>query len=202
MPSRSGLYLYAFAALWIVTLVGAFYGLQAYASIQGGAGAISREGFRFIQLHHRPGTPLLIMAVHPKCPCTRASLAELADLLARARGNCDAVLVELTPTHPSRSLWRTPANLRLLGGRDVPIVSDPEGKIAASLGAVTSGHAIFVNAQGDVNFSGGLTLSRGHRGPTESQDAILSWIRGDNHAPVKNPVFGCSLEMCEAEHSP
>ena len=36
-------------------------------------------------VRHVPGRPTLVMFAHPKCPCTRASLDELATLTSRNR---------------------------------------------------------------------------------------------------------------------
>jgi hypothetical protein len=84
-------------AVWIAGLVAGFVSLQIYAAKAGPAHAPTPAARGFLAAHRTPGRPLLVMAVHPRCPCTDASLAELGDLLARSRGTCDALLLQFQP---------------------------------------------------------------------------------------------------------
>ena len=147
------------------------------------------------------------MAVHPKCPCTSASLAEFGDFLARAGDRCDGLIVQIAPSASTGGGpdWQPAAPTRSLGGRSVPVVADADGRLAAVLGAETSGHIVLIDAGGAVRFCGGITLSRGHRGRSPAQDAMLAALSsstaGDG-APVElcgasmhaAPVYGCPLQ--------
>jgi hypothetical protein len=142
------------------------------------------------------------MAVHPLCPCTDASLAELGDLLARSHGACDALVLEYQPLRPNNE-WPASAPTRELGGVSVPVRRDPAGKLAVALGAKTSGHVVFADATGAARFHGGLTLSRGHRGRSPAQDAILDFLAGRSPKLASAPVYGCALAPeCRAEAQP
>ncbi len=138
------------------------------------------------------------MAVHPRCPCTDASLAELGDLLARSQGGCDALLLQY---HPAG--WPTGPAFQMLGGRRVPGGPDPDGRLAAALGAETSGHCVLVDASGAIRFYGGLTIARGHRGRSPAQDAILEVVAGGKPSLTSAPVYGCELgPVCRQESTP
>ncbi|HEX3728207.1 MAG TPA: hypothetical protein VHV47_00250 [Opitutaceae bacterium] len=176
--------------LWVGTLLTAFGALARYGSQPGLAASPVHpsDPAAWLGGYRQPGHPLLVMVVHPRCPCTDASLDEMGELLSRTAGACDAVLVRYQAAG-----WPAPPKTQILAGRPVPVLSDPDGRLAARLGAETSGHCLFIDAQGVVRFEGGLTPSRGHRGDAPGQDAILALVRGDRAEVSSAPVFGCSL---------
>ena len=49
------------------------------------------------RLPHPAGTFVLIMAAHPDCPCTRASVTQLEQLMARLRGKLAAFVLFSKP---------------------------------------------------------------------------------------------------------
>lgn len=179
--------------LWIAAIAAAFWALQDYASRPGAARAPADAATAFLAAQRRPDHALLIMAVHPECPCTDASLAEVGDFLARSRGRCDGVLLELAPSSPPNPNWcgGLPAQL---GGVAVRTLPDPDGRLARLLGAQTSGHIVFMDTAGKIRFHGGLTLARGHRGRSPAQDALLAALDGQADTLATAPVYGCALE--------
>jgi hypothetical protein len=179
--------------VWIGCVVTGFALLQNYAATAGAAHAPREEAIAQLATHRRANHGLVIMAVHPECPCTEASLGELGDLLARSMGRCDAVILEYRPQTPPTNWPKSPAT-RELGGVNVSVRLDVGGKLAAELGAQTSGHAVFIDPSGTTRFHGGITLARGHRGRAPAQDAILAALRGIEMPLVAAPVFGCALE--------
>jgi hypothetical protein len=193
MPTRKTFALIAVVALWATGVAGAFGALARYASTPGAAHAPEAGATAFLASQRQPGRPLLVMVVHPRCPCTEASLAEMGDLLGRSHGAVDALVLQYQAAG-----WPQPPPAIDLGGIHIRIVPDPEGKVAATLGAETSGHCIFVDAAGTIRFHGGLTVSRGHRGRSPAQDAILAVVAGSKASLVSAPVFGCSLLACKA----
>jgi len=176
--------------LWVGSLLTAFGALARYGSQPGPAARPARasDPADLLAAYRRPGHPLLVMVVHPRCPCTDASLDEMGELLSRTAGACDAVLVRYQAAN-----WPAAPKTERLADRTVPVLSDPDGRLAARLGAETSGHCLLIDAQGVVRFEGGLTPARGHRGSSPGQDAILSLVRGGPSAVTSAPVFGCSL---------
>jgi hypothetical protein len=192
---------WAAATAWIAGVATAFSALEHYAATTGATQAPGAEAIAFLKQAQRPGRPLLAMAVHPRCPCTEASLAELGDLLARSRGACDALIIHYSPEQPSPD-WPVPAETRQLGGVRVRVLPDRGGRLAGAMGALTSGHVVFIDGDGGLRFHGGLTLARGHRGRAPAQDAILAALDGSRADLRPAPVFGCALlEKCEARLS-
>jgi hypothetical protein len=202
MRSPKTIALAAGLTVWIGCVVAGFAGLQNYASTPGSARSPDDDAQTFLERYRQPKHGLVVMAVHPLCPCTDASLDELGDLLARSQGACDAVILEFRPAMPPAD-WPTRASVQHLGGVTVPVLLDEGGKMAAQLGAQTSGHAVFVDAAGVIRFHGGITLARGHRGRSPAQDAILAALQGAEMPLSAAPVFGCALEPeCKAELNP
>jgi hypothetical protein len=199
MPCKTLMGLVASLALWIFGILAGFSLLQHYSLTAGPAEKADFSAHAIVNAHRTPGRPLLIMAVHPRCPCTDSSLAELGDLLARSQGDCDALLLQFEPTNANAG-WPRSASPRQLGGVNVPVIVDRGGRIGAAIGAATSGHTVFVDAQGEVRFQGGLTVARDHRGHSPGQDAILAVLRGGDNAISSAPVYGCTFGAeCRAE---
>lgn len=186
---------------WLGCIAAGFFALQRY-SAQEGRAYPPQQPEQFFATHRKPGRPLLVMAVHPRCPCSDASLAELGDLLARSGGKCDALLVQYHPEQDSTD-WPVDTLPRRLGRVRVNVLLDVGGKIASALGAATSGHVVFADAQGAIRFTGGLTVSRGHRGRSPAQDAILKLLSGSKPDLRSAPVYGCALEPeCTVNRAP
>jgi hypothetical protein len=167
--------------------MGAFGALERFSAKPG---AVHEPGpaVAFLAAYRKSDRPLLVMAMHPRCPCTEASLGELSDLLARTQGACDALILRYQAPG-----WPRGQAVENLGEARVPVIPDPEGKLAAGLGMETSGQCIFWDARGALRYYGGLTLSRGHRGRSPAQDAILVIVAGGNSTLKFAPVYGCSL---------
>ena len=181
------------AGVWVIALLAGFAGLERYASAAGEGRAPASGVAKAFTSYRRANRALAVMAIHPRCPCTQASVAELADFIARAGTACDALIVHVVPEGADVD-WPL-ANTRILGGREVPVIADPEGKLAAMLGAETSGHVVLIDAAGQVRFHGGITRARGHRGRATGQDAMLAALSRQRSAAefCSAPVYGCAL---------
>jgi len=189
---------FAAATVWVAGVAVGFAALERYAVEAGPARGTEARAVAFLRAQQQPGRALLAMAVHPRCPCTDASLAELGDLLARSRGACDALIVEYLPSSPPPD-WPAPGDHRELGGVRARVQPDRNGDLALAMGALTSGHVVFLDASGTLRFEGGITLARGHRGRAPAHEAILDALQGSAAAVPPAPVFGCALqEKCAA----
>src|SRR3954468_7731105 len=88
LPLATGL------TVWVGCMVTGFALLQNYASTPGAARVPREDATALVAKFRQPTHGLVVIAVHPLCPCTEASLGELGDLLARSNGQCDAVILE------------------------------------------------------------------------------------------------------------
>src|SRR5436853_844272 len=145
------------------------------------------------------GRPTLVMAAHPQCPCTRASLAELAHLMAHVQGKVQAYVLFYSP-RKSGADWQN-TDLRRTAAQipGVTVLSDVDGAEAQRLGAETSGHTFLFDPSGHLLFNGGITASRGHSGDNVGESAIVSLINNQTSTRAQTFVFGCSLKNLPRE---
>ncbi len=172
---------------WAVLTFGGFAGLTLYGSKEGKASGIQSA-------NPRERAELLVF-IHPKCPCSRATITELKAVLREASAN--ALVVRIFAYEPvgdakdfidSRALRR---GARLPNTRVEP---DPGGRIAESFGVATSGQVLYVLEDGVVAFSGGITGSRGHEGDNPGRRRLLQSIRNTARSHTSSsPVFGCPI---------
>jgi len=172
------------------------YGLRAilaYESAPGRIGATPPEWPAASGIQRPTDRATLVMLAHPRCPCTRASIDELAKIMARIQGKVSAYVVFLKP-QGSGADWEDTALRRTAAEiPGVTVLSDVDGAEAQRFGAETSGHVVLFDARGELLFSGGITESRGHAGDNAGESAVVSLL--NHHAPERTRtfVFGCSL---------
>jgi hypothetical protein len=140
-----------------------------------------------------PGMPALVMLAHPQCPCTRASLGELAQLMSRFPRQLAATVLFIQPDGVSES-WTDTDNWRLASA--IPGVTpllDEGGVESTRFGAATSGQVVVYDAAGRLLFSGGITGARGHVGDNAGRERVTSLLEHRAVDRAESPVFGCPL---------
>jgi hypothetical protein len=171
------------------------YGLSAflnYDSKPGHVGAVPQT-WPASTIVRPTNRDTLVMLAHPRCPCTRASIEELARVMARVQGKISAYVLFIKPSQTGTDwddteLWRTAAAIP-----GVTVVPDVDGIEAHRFGAETSGHTLLFNLDGRLLFSGGITESRGHAGDNAGENAIISFVNKQTNATSESFVFGCPL---------
>ena len=142
-------------------------------------------------LESAPGGWRLTVFLHPRCPCSRATLGELAEVVEREPGLAIRVVFvrpeDVADGWEKDGLWDEAISIR-----GIEVACDPDGSEARQAGAETSGHAVLVDPAGRVVFRGGLTRGRGRAGDDFGRRVILNWIQ-QGSGPVTAPVYGCAL---------
>jgi hypothetical protein len=133
------------------------------------------------------------MAVHPQCPCTRASIGELERLMAHSNRLVDAYLLFYRPDGVPPDWEQTGLWTRAAAIPGVQVVRDDRGEEAERFGALASGQAMLYSANGDLLFRGGITSSRGHAGDNPGRAAIVALVQHEPTTRTVTPVFGCTL---------
>jgi hypothetical protein len=179
--------------LWLGSMVAGLAWLAHYDNDPGTAATAPDQWPAQSRIARDSTRPTLVMLAHPRCDCTRASLAELAELMARAHQRPKAYVVFIKPGRTSgnweqTALWKSAAQIA-----DVTVVRDDDGREAKMFGAVTSGQTLLYDADGRLLFSGGTTGSRGHVGDNAGRASILALLNGAGPHLRQSPVFGCSL---------
>lgn len=141
-----------------------------------------------------PGRSTVIVAIHPQCPCTRATIANLESAWKDAAPGCDLVALVYTPDGRPAEWSNTDSVKRATSLQGARRIDDPNGQTSAALGIATSGQVLVYDADGRLRFAGGITPSRGHEGACASLETFRAAIAGTPHGqPQAATVFGCSL---------
>ncbi len=135
----------------------------------------------------------LVLIAHPRCPCTRASIAELEKVMTKCAGQVKATVLFLQPSSEPDDWSKTALWRRASAIPEVEVMTDRDGKLAARFGASTSGQVLLFSANGQLLFSGGITDGRGHEGDNAGADAVVTAAHGRPPAIMRTPVFGCSI---------
>ena len=149
-----------------------------------------------------PDVPTLILFAHPRCPCTRASVHELAELMASVAHKVALTIVftlpkGVPPHWEQGELWQLAATIP--GAR---VITDPDGREAARFGVKGSGHTLLYQPSGQLVFSGGITPSRGHEGDNPGRSAVISLVLQGRALVSRTPVYGCPLLEPPTSSSP
>ena len=179
--------------VWLVVVASGLGILLSYATTPGDIGDPPRYWPKASTIERAEGMSTLVMFAHPRCPCTRASLAELERIMARSGGRLSAVVAFLSPSSEAAGWAKTDLWDRASAISGVRAVEDVDGREARRFHVATSGHALVYDASGAKTFSGGITSARGHEGTTAGGRAIAEGLSGSPAPDAGASVFGCSL---------
>ena len=179
--------------VWVFIVGVGWTMLSQYENAPGQAQASPEHWPKFSKISRTAGLPTLVMFVHPHCPCTRASLGELAILMAHCRNRLRVNVIFLKPEKLTEDWAKTDIFQRAAAIPDVKTKVDEDGLEAKRFGASTSGQVLLYNADGRLLLSGGITASRGHSGDNAGRSAIELLVLKGGVERRQFPVFGCSL---------
>ncbi len=179
--------------LWLIVVGVGLGRLWAYAQTPGPAAHASALWPAATALVRDTHRPTLLVFAHPQCPCSRATIGELAILMAQARDRVTAYVIFYRPLNveagwEQTDLWRSAAAIP-----GVRVVPDENGAGATVFDAATSGQTLLYDADGRLIFSGGMTGARGHSGDNAGRTALTALLNGGRSATSQTPVFGCLL---------
>ena len=163
--------------------------------LRAGAPGVAQDSWprdNFVNQNETSAT--LIMAVHPQCPCTEASIYELNRLMTRCQGRLRTTALFIKPQTMPEAWARTKRfdAVNAIPGAHAEI--DVDGAECERFGMQTSGDIRLFDRAGKLLFSGGITEFRGHAGDNASFDAAVAAIESGAPASVSTPVFGCPLK--------
>jgi hypothetical protein len=139
------------------------------------------------------GMPLMLVFLHPHCPCSRTTVDQLQYLLHVNRGavECRVLFVIPPDTEPG---WENGNLLRrasLIPG--ITVERDKAGTQAKHLAVTTSGQVLFYRRDRTLAFCGGITPSRGHAGDCIGSQAITQLLEKEDCPYRQAPSYGCPL---------
>lgn len=181
------------AMIWIIFVGAGFLGLARYDSAPGTLGEQTPNQWPALsRLSRTSGLPTLIVMLHPRCPCSRATLDNLACAMPQIIGKAQVHLVFVNPDAgrplEDGALLRMAENIP---GSD--IFHDQSGHEAQLFGALTSGETLLYSSEGKLLFHGGITLGRSHEGNNPGLSTVVSLVQHGTGKRAGTPVFGCAL---------
>jgi hypothetical protein len=190
---NSSAWMCVFGAIWLGAAIAGLAVLWRYENAPGESAHAPTHWPSQTTIARATDRPTLVMLAHPHCSCTRASLAELAEVIARARVRPKTYVVFMAPEAfgngwETTDLWHTAAGLA-----DVTVLRDADGGEARRFGAETSGQTLLYDEHGLLVFSGGITGARAHAGDNLGRQSLIALL---NRAPAERSgtsVFGCPL---------
>jgi hypothetical protein len=198
-PSRQNVWLTLLISAWTVLVGISTWMMYAY-SFEGSFADLSGVVTRWpsdTAIVPTPGRPTLVLFLHPKCPCSRATLAELERIWVQndeQSENSPKLIVVATVPADAPNDWLTTDTVekaeRLAGAT---LVVDADGREAQCFGAVTSGTVMWFDAQGKLQYAGGITSGRGHEGANVGRDCVEQLLHGQTPPARGLPAFGCRL---------
>lgn len=179
--------------LWLCVIVCAMGALAASTSTPGANAEAPARWPAASTIRTTPERATLVMFAHPHCPCTRASIHELARLQARLPEQLLINVLFMSPPDGDEDWQQTDLQR---SARAIPgaIVSTDRGGLEAErFGVRTSGQTLVYGPDGSLLFRGGITPSRGHEGDSAGRAYIVAQLTKAQSAGADSYVYGCSL---------
>ena len=181
------------AGVWFAGIVSGLWVVWAYDNRPGADASAPHQwpaGTTLVAAHDRP---TLLFVAHPQCSCTRASIEELGEVLARTSNHPKTYVLLLKPSTfdagwEQTDLWRRAAALP-----GVIVLRDDDGSEARRFGVETSGQTLLYDGGGALVFRGGITGSRGHAGDNAGAAALVTLLTSGQADRSETSVFGCPL---------
>jgi hypothetical protein len=188
-----GVWLAVAGAIWLSAAAAGLWVLWRFDNTPGAQAHAPERWPAITALVRASDRPTLVMLAHPHCTCTRASLGELAEVIARARTSPRTYVLFMTPTRfgngwEQTDLWRKAAAIP-----GATVVRDDDGRTASHFGAATSGQTLLYDVSGALLYSGGITGARAHPGDNAGRQSLLALLNREPTAVNTASVFGCPL---------
>jgi hypothetical protein len=178
--------------VWLIAAVAGMAQLVGYSQTPGETGTAPMAWPGDGAVVRRPGKPTLVLALHPACTCSTATLEQVDRLTAAYPGAFDVVV--LLAGYDSLPAGADVIGPALATHPGIRRIDDRGAAIAARFGALTSGHALLYDEAGRLRFSGGLTRARGEAGDSAPLAYLRAWAAGPRPDGVARfSVFGCAL---------
>src|SRR5262249_10627166 len=135
-------WVYAAAAAWLVVTTTCMVLVWRYKARPGDPADAPRQWPATGMIARDVALATLVMFAHPECPCTAASLEELAAVMSRVGGRVTAWVVFVRP-HEVGEQWNdTSTRRRAEQLPGVSVMIDDDGREAARFGARVSGQVL------------------------------------------------------------
>jgi hypothetical protein len=191
-----------FGVVWLGTVLAGTFLLIGYANSPGKSGLPPAHWPDGSRIARDRQLPTLVMFMHPHCPCSKASVGELALLMAQCQSRVKTTVMFLQPAEMNNDWVMTGTWEEASRIPGVTVRRDEAGDEASLFHVETSGDTVLYDAKGELLFHGGITISRGHSGDNPGRDSIQALLFGGTTSVSNTPAFGCSLFECSSNTRP
>ena len=189
---------YVLVAGWGVSVVAGIFVFNTYALKATSTGPMSQSWPAASSLHREPGVSTLVMAIHPRCPCSETSLSELQGVLEHQHARINTHLLVYQPKGYPADWVMTGLVRRAQRSQGIDVVFDRGGEELGKFHARVSGELWFYDGNGKLLFRGGITAGRGHAGRNSGLSSLTALIDGGQPIARDAPVFGCAIGVEDA----
>jgi hypothetical protein len=180
-------------ALWLGIVGAGFCWLARYETRPGRVGEVSQTWPMASHLERDSQRWNLVMFLHPRCPCSQASLQELGELQSSHPNDLHVSVVFCKPKGVPEGWEQTATWKQAAALTDIERVSDENDVERREFGALTSGEVLLYEPSGRLRYRGGIASARGKTGLSEGRSIVESLLGGEELPRHEGPVFGCPL---------
>lgn len=192
---------WAFSALlvsWVVAICVVWWSMTAYSFQIDGEPTPIAAWPSDAAVSLAADRPTVLLFLHPRCPCSAASLTELESALAAIPSDRrpQVQVIAAVPTKHDSKWTESPTVVRSQELPNSSLLIDVGGFESHKFGAASSGHVMAFAPTGELRYSGGVTLSRGHAGDNVGRMSLIRTLADgttDDSVVEEFPVFGCRL---------
>jgi hypothetical protein len=136
----------------------------------------------------------LLFFAHPKCPCSRASLNEIAKLMPEVEGRLNVYVIFSKPPGAPADWANTGLRASAEKIPGVRVIVDENDVETDLFNARTSGTALLYDRSGNLRFQGGVTRARGQEGDNAGKSAIADIVNNNFSEYEDTSVYGCPIQ--------
>lgn len=182
-------------SLWFIGVSLGLHALMKYSSAEGRVAEVASAWPQEIKLL-KGDSKHLVLFIHPGCSCSSASLSEFSRLMSQEMAEELTAEIVFMKTPKLENLFEeNPLIKKASLVARTKISFDESGEEAKRFGAETSGMSYLYGDSGELLFSGGLTMARGHEGRSAGVAAIEEQLKNtsSNISRKVALVFGCDI---------
>ena len=180
------------ALVWGGTVAAAYRAVRLFETTPGVDAAAPPRWPAGSAIRRADGEWSLVMLVHPRCSCSRASVQELQAVLEKSPAGVQPHIVVYRPSEFPAGWEKTEVVEAASRLRRARVTIDVDGREAARFGGFTSGQTLLYDDTGKLRFAGGITSLRGHAGLNRGRVDIIDIVNARAEAGA-HPVFGCAI---------
>lgn len=164
-------------AAWLLASVAGMSVLWTYEAAPGVAASPPVLRPQETRLQFNDSGPTMLVWLHPRCPCSRATVAELERLLADKPDDVHCQVILTRPADAEASFTQSPLANAVRRLDHVRVVVDAGQHEARRFGVATSGQVLLYDESARLQFAGGITSGRGHEGDNRGAAALQRIFR-------------------------